>query len=68
MSEHFCIDIECTHYDGDMCILGFCEPDSPIYEKYLEWDKENFHKFKQMITFREWFDEYGVDTVNNLGA
>ena len=27
MNEHDCIDIKCTHYDGDMCTLGFCEPD-----------------------------------------
>ena len=28
ISEHDCIDMKCTHYDGDMCTLGFCEPDS----------------------------------------
>jgi len=27
MNEYECIDLECTHYDGDRCTLGFCEPD-----------------------------------------
>ncbi len=59
MNEYDCIDMKCTHYDGDMCTLGFCEPDSPLYEEYLTWDKNNFHKFEQTGTFREWFDIYG---------
>ena len=27
MNEHDCIDMKCSHFDGDMCTLGFCEPD-----------------------------------------
>lgn len=27
MNEHDCIDMKCTHWDGDRCTLGFCEPD-----------------------------------------
>lgn len=26
-TEWECIDLNCTHYDGDRCTLGFCEPD-----------------------------------------
>ena len=56
MSEWECIDLNCTHWDGDMCTLGFCEPDSPLHEKYLEWEKKNYSKFEQTVTFREWLD------------
>lgn len=55
-TEWECVDMKCTHWDGDRCTLGFCEPASPLYEKYLTWEKENFHKFEQSVTFREWFD------------
>lgn len=23
-----CVEIRCSHWDGDMCMLGFCEPDT----------------------------------------
>lgn len=26
-TERECIDLKCTHWDGDRCTLGFCEPD-----------------------------------------
>ena len=29
--EWKCIDLKCTHFDGDICTLGFCEPD--IFEE-----------------------------------
>lgn len=24
--EDHCLEIECSHFDGDICVLGFCEP------------------------------------------
>ena len=27
-TEHECIDLKCTYWDGDRCTLGFCEPDT----------------------------------------
>ena len=27
-TEHECIDLECPHFDGDMCMRGDCDEDS----------------------------------------
>ena len=58
--EWKCIDLECTHYDGDRCTLGFCEPDTELdatlYEQYLKWDAENWDKFEETILFRDWIN------------
>jgi len=56
MNEHDCIDMKCSHYDGDMCTLGFCEPDSELYNQYLKWDRLNSYKFEQSVTFQEYLD------------
>ena len=36
-TEHECIDLKCTYWDGDRCTLGFCEPDTlddePSYKR-----------------------------------
>ena len=58
MNEYDCIDMKCSHYDGDMCTRGTCDPDSEIYSEYLKWEKETSYKFEQSVTFREWFDSY----------
>ncbi len=57
-TEWECIDMKCTHWDGDRCTLGFCEPDSPLYDEYLAWERKDSFKFEQSVTFREWFDAY----------
>ena len=31
-NEWECIDLKCTHFDGDRCTLGFCDPDPFIEE------------------------------------
>lgn len=36
MNEWKCIDLECTHWDGDRCALGFCEPDIPKQDRCPE--------------------------------
>ena len=30
MDEYKCIDLKCSHYDGDICLRGECDP--LIYE------------------------------------
>jgi len=37
-TEWECIDLNCTHWDGDMCRLGFCEPDT-LEEEEMDNDK-----------------------------
>ena len=31
-TEWECIDLNCTHWDGDTCMLGFCEPDTLTFD------------------------------------
>ncbi len=32
-TEWECIDLRCTHFDGDMCRRGICDPDSLIIQE-----------------------------------
>ena len=42
LDEWQCVDMECSHYDGDMCTLGGCydpdpNPDWLAEQQRLEW-------------------------------
>ena len=52
MNEHDCIDMKCTHYDGDMCTLGFCEPG------VLEEDSSSTFELSKELKEKMWKGEH----------
>ncbi len=57
-TEWECTDLKCTHYDGDRCTLGFCEPD------ILAIDIKDYpldYKPTPECDCGTWNDEHGED-------
>ena len=49
-TEWECIDLRCTHFDGDMCLRGVCDPDLPkglerVTTGDPEWDAHIAHLY-----------------------